>query len=117
MTSDTATDATFVRVGRVDDLTRGEGRAYAVGDEQIAIFLLGDGTVRATAAVCPHRGGPIADGQSDDTKVMCPLHQHLFAFADGFCNDRSIGPLTVYPARVVDGMIEVDPRGLTERLS
>ncbi|GAA1463827.1 Rieske (2Fe-2S) protein [Williamsia maris] len=107
MSTDTATDVTFVPVGAVSDLTRGEGRAYAVGGDQIAVFLLGDGTVRATAAVCPHRGGPIADGQSDDTKVMCPLHQYVYSFADGACNDPSIPTLAVYPARVVDGVIEV----------
>ena len=110
MSTDTATDVAFTRVGSVSDLTRGEGRAYAVGGVQVAVFLLGDGTVRATAAVCPHRGGPIADGQSDDTKVMCPLHQYAYSFADGSCNDPAIGTLAVYPSRVVDGTIEVAVR-------
>ncbi|GGF42420.1 Rieske (2Fe-2S) protein [Williamsia phyllosphaerae] len=107
MTTEAATEVAFTPVGSVTDLTRGEGRAYAVDGAQVAVFLLGDGTVRATAAVCPHRGGPIADGQSDDTKVMCPLHQYAYSFADGACNDPSIGTLPVYPARVVDGTIEV----------
>lgn len=110
MSTATDTDVTFVPVGRVSDLTRGEGRAYAVDGDQIAVFLLGDGTVRATAAVCPHRGGPIADGQSDDAAVICPLHQYGYSFADGACTDPSIPALAVHPARVVDGVIEVGVR-------
>ncbi|SIR89076.1 Rieske (2Fe-2S) protein [Williamsia sterculiae] len=97
----------FVAVGSIEDMTPGEGRTYVVGGVQIAVFRLGDGSVRATSAQCPHRGGPIADGQIDLDRVMCPLHQYLFAFADGRCTDPSVRSLPVYPARVVDGIIEV----------
>ncbi|MGJ0121209.1 Rieske (2Fe-2S) protein [Williamsia sp. MIQD14] len=113
MTADTADGvgttgaATYVPVGSISDLTHGEGRAYAVDGVQIAVFRVGGDEVRATAAVCPHRGGPIADGQVDGAKVMCPLHQFTYAFADGACSDPSIGSLPVYPARVVDGVVEV----------
>ncbi|MGU3294601.1 Rieske (2Fe-2S) protein [Williamsia sp. M5A3_1d] len=113
MTSDTGdvvetrSPATFVAVGPISDLTHGEGRAYAIDGVQIAVFRVGPDEVRATGAVCPHRGGPIADGQVDGTKVMCPLHQYSYAFADGTCSDPSIGVLPVYPARVVGDVVEV----------
>lgn len=58
----------------VGDIRVGEGRAFAVDGEQVAVFRLRDGTVRALAAVCPHRGGPPADGLLDDRVVVCPLH-------------------------------------------
>lgn len=54
-----------VAVGSVGDLLPGEGRAYAVAGTQIAVFRMTDGTLRATDAVCPHKGGPLADGQFD----------------------------------------------------
>ncbi|MGH3778900.1 MAG: Rieske 2Fe-2S domain-containing protein [Pseudonocardiaceae bacterium] len=30
--------------------------------------------MHALQAICPHRGGPLADGQH----VICPLHNHAF---------------------------------------
>jgi nitrite reductase (NADH) small subunit len=59
---------------RLEEIPIGEGRALAVGDEQIAVFRLRDGSLRALGAVCPHRGGPLADGLLDGDVVVCPLH-------------------------------------------
>lgn len=85
-----------VVIGALDDLQIGESRAYAVGDRQVAVFRLTDGTLRATSAVCPHRGGPLADGQFDRAKVVCPLHQYAFAFGDGACTSDGVGSVEVY---------------------
>jgi nitrite reductase (NADH) small subunit len=63
-----------VTVGHVDEIPLGEGRTFAVDGEQIAVYRLRDGSLRAIGAVCPHRGGPLADGLSDDDIVVCPLH-------------------------------------------
>ncbi|HSV66950.1 MAG TPA: Rieske 2Fe-2S domain-containing protein [Mycobacteriales bacterium] len=73
-------------LGPVAEIPVGEGRAYAVNGEWLAVFRLrGDGGLRAVQAVCPHRGGPLADGQIDGELVVCPLHGNAFAFADGSC--------------------------------
>jgi nitrite reductase (NADH) small subunit len=85
----------------------GEGRAFAVGDEQVAVFRLRDGSLRALSAACPHAGGPLADGTVDATKVVCPLHQHAFVLADGAC--LTAGPdARAYPVRVEGGEIVVE---------
>lgn len=52
---------TGVSVGTLDDIPVGEGLAFAVDGEQVAVFRLGDRTLRALGAVGPHRGGPLAD--------------------------------------------------------
>ncbi len=70
-------------VGRAEEVPPGEGRAYVVADEQIAVFRLRDGGFRAVSAICPHARGPIADGQIDSAVVICPLHQHTFDLATG----------------------------------
>jgi nitrite reductase (NADH) small subunit len=70
-------------LGPLDDIPFGEGRAYAVGDETIAVFRLRDGSLRAVPAVCPHRGGPLADGQIDLRQVVCPLHLNAWDLATG----------------------------------
>ncbi|MFG1607562.1 Rieske (2Fe-2S) protein [Actinoplanes sp. NPDC049265] len=86
-------------LGRLSEIPLGEGRAYAVGDDRIAVFRLRDGSVRALSAICSHRGGPIADGQIDTKVVICPLHLTAFDLTTG-CSNGDQPPLTVYPVRV-----------------
>ena len=94
------------QVGPVEDIPVGEGRAYAVGDLQIAVFRLRTGALRATQAVCPHAGGPLADGQLDDSVVLCPLHAAAFELETGHARS-GLPSLRLYPVRVVDGNIAV----------
>ncbi len=82
-------------LGPVDQIPFGEGRAFGVDGEQVAVFRLRDGTLRALSAVCPHRGGPIADGTIDRQVVMCPLHQHAFDLETG-CSSTGAEPLHTY---------------------
>ncbi len=102
---------TSVVLGPMSDVQLGEGRAYAVGDRQIAVFRLADGTLRATDAACPHNGGPLADGQSDLGVVVCPLHQYAFRFSDGGCTTSSIGSVRTYQIADQGGQIVgvIDP--------
>ena len=87
------------RLGPLDQIPYGEGRAFAVAGEQIAIFRMRDGSLRAVSAVCPHRGGPIADGQIDAMQVLCPLHLNAFDLTSG-CSTTGADPLTTYDVSV-----------------
>ncbi|WP_258803259.1 Rieske (2Fe-2S) protein [Pseudarthrobacter sp. NS4] len=82
-------------LGPADQIPPGEGRAFAVEGKQVAVFRLRDGSLRAVSAVCPHRGGPIADGTIDRQVVICPLHQHAFDLLSG-CSTTGAEPLDVY---------------------
>ena len=86
-------------LGPVDDIPLGEGRAYAVGDDMVAVFRLRDGSLRALSAVCPHRGGPLADGQIDLRVVVCPLHLNAFDLTTG-CSTTGQPGLSVYAVSV-----------------
>jgi len=92
----------------------GEGRTVTVDGEQVAVFRLrspadrsdDEPIVRAVSAVCPHRGGPIADGQTDGCKVVCPLHLHAFDLSDG-TSLTGQPALKVYPVEIVEGKVRV----------
>lgn len=86
-------------LGPVDQVPFGEGRAFGVAGEQVAIFRLRDGSLRALSAVCPHKGGPIADGTIDQQVVMCPLHQNAFELDTG-CSTTGAEPLRAYEVSV-----------------
>ncbi|AGZ42014.1 Rieske (2Fe-2S) protein [Actinoplanes friuliensis] len=89
----------MTRLGPVDDIPLGEGRTYAVDGEMVAVFRLRDGSLRALQAVCPHRGGPLADGQIDLKVVVCPLHLNAFDLTTG-CSLSGQPDLTVYAVTV-----------------
>ena len=97
-------------LGPVTEIPLGEGRTYDVNGEMVAVFRLRDGSVRALSAVCPHRGGPMADGQLDAKIVICPLHLNAFDLTTG-CSTTSDYALTVYAVHVDDdGHLVVSPR-------
>jgi nitrite reductase [NAD(P)H] small subunit len=91
-------------IGSINDIPLGEGRTYAVGDDMVAVFRLRDGSVRALAAVCPHKGGPLADGQIDLKQVVCPLHLNAWDLTTG-CSLSGLPDVATYPVRVADDQI------------
>ncbi|WP_433292002.1 Rieske (2Fe-2S) protein [Actinoplanes sp. CA-030573] len=88
-----------IPLGSIHDIPPGEGRAFAVGGETVAVFRLRDGSVRATSAVCPHRGGPIADGQIDLKQIVCPLHLYAWDLTTG-CSLSGQPDISVFSVRV-----------------
>ena len=67
---------------RSDDIPLGEGRSITLDGRRIAIFRSAAGWY-ALDAVCPHRGGPLADGIVCDRSVICPLHDRRFDLQTG----------------------------------
>ncbi len=112
MSTDTSLDnptepsTTTLELGPLDQIPLGAARAFDVAGEQVAIFRLRSGALRAVSAICPHRGGPIADGQADERLVICPLHLNAFDLASG-CSTTGADPLQVYDVRVVDNQLVV----------
>ena len=86
-----------------------EGRAVGADVGGVRLLLVRDGSeVRALAARCTHRGGPLDEGDVADGCVTCPWHGSRFELATG---DIARGPATspqpAYETRVVAGRVEV----------
>ena len=95
------------RVGRLDAIPRGEGRVFAVAGQRMAVFRTHADGVFATQELCPHLGGPLADGLIDGAAVICPLHDRTYDLrsGDGLNTDCRV---QTWPARVgPDGVIVV----------
>jgi len=98
---------TDVVVGSVDEIPVGEGRTFSIDGEQIAVFRLRDGSLRAVDAVCPHKGGPLADGLADDRVVVCPLHGYTFDMCTGIEAGGADMSVRSYAVSTVDGRISI----------
>jgi nitrite reductase (NADH) small subunit len=74
---------TTVRLGSIERVPLGQGLAFKVGLQTVAIFRTRAGRVFALENRCPHRGGPLAEGIVGDGRVVCPLHAHKFDLCSG----------------------------------
>jgi nitrite reductase (NADH) small subunit len=111
----TTLTATCVPLCVLDDLPLGLGRSFVVGGVDgvtdpvhIAVFRNRSGKVFAVEGVCPHKGGPLADGMlaGDDT-VVCPLHSFRFEAGNGRCDQAEVCELVTYPVEVRNGVVAV----------
>src|SRR5258708_6126646 len=96
-----------VEVCRLDDLPVGLGRPFRVGDKMIAVFRTRAGRVFAVDGVCPHKGGPLADGMIVGEQVVCPYHAFRYDGPTGACDQAGACSITTYPVEVADGRVRV----------
>jgi nitrite reductase (NADH) small subunit len=64
----------------------GTAKEFALRDKTLCVAMI-DGKPLALDNVCPHRGGPLAEGTIEDGKVVCPWHQWEFDLATGAATD------------------------------
>ena len=100
----------WINVTRVENIPLREGRAVKLGDEEIAIFNLGEKFL-AVENRCPHRGGPLADGIVSGETVVCPLHAWKVCLQSGAVKrpQEQAACVRSFPVQVVGGVVRVDP--------
>lgn len=100
--------AGFVKVATTTDLASGEARKVEVGGKTIALFNIG-GMYHAIDDTCPHRGGPLSEGEVEGDVVTCPWHGAKFKIISG---DVLGGPsrtgVSCYPVRVSGSDLEIE---------
>jgi nitrite reductase (NADH) small subunit len=101
-------------VCRFDALRAERGVAALVDREQVALFRLVDGSVAAVDHLDPYcRAYVIARGivgsSGDRITVASPMHKQVFDLATGECLSEAGPGLRPWPARVVDGWVQVAP--------
>ena len=62
-----------MRVAAVGDVKAGESRVVDVAGRTVAVFNI-DGRFYAIDNACPHRGGPLAEGDLEGAIIACPWH-------------------------------------------
>lgn len=75
------------------------GEVKEVEVQGVAVCLANDGgTLSALDNICPHRGGPLAEGWMEEGKIVCPWHAWGFDLKTGVCAEEH-SQVKVYPLR------------------
>jgi nitrite reductase (NADH) small subunit len=96
-----------VRLCVLDDLPEGLGRGFVVAGRKVAVFRTRTGRVFAVDGVCPHKGGPLADGMLAGEQVVCPFHAFRFDARTGECDQPGECSIRAYPVEVQGGAVVV----------
>ena len=74
----------FIEVARINDLPVGRACVCTIGDQRIALYHTSKGFF-ASDNTCPHRGGPLGEGDIIGQEIVCPWHFFTFEVASGIC--------------------------------
>ncbi len=72
----------YTTVTTVSELPQGKGKQVTVGSKTLALFNV-EGTLYAIDNECPHRNGPLAEGEVQGLEVECPWHGARFNIGTG----------------------------------
>jgi len=85
--------------GRKELPAEAEAKEFSVQGHTLCVATL-KGTPLALDNVCPHRGGPLAEGTVEHGKIVCPWHQWEFDLATGQASHSPAAKATRYPLRL-----------------
>jgi nitrite reductase (NADH) small subunit len=97
----------WITVAKVTDCPPGSGFEAVAGDRIVALFNV-DGEFHALDGVCPHQGGPLAEGDLQGCIVTCPWHGWQFDVRNGEFQLRQSLVQPKFPLRVVGDEVQVE---------
>ena len=95
------------RVAGVNEIPEGQGRVVDVAGRTLALFNVG-GAFYAIDNSCPHRGGPLGEGDVDNGIVLCPWHAWRWDVRTGRNANNPAVTVACYPVSVVGGGVCVE---------
>jgi len=104
--------STWIDVGPVSVLTPDRGVAALVDGRQVAVFLVGDGTLHALDNRDPVSGANvlsrgIVGDRGGEAVVASPVYKQCFSLLTGRCLDDPDEAVAVHEVRTQDGRVHV----------
>ncbi|HEX5349866.1 MAG TPA: nitrite reductase small subunit NirD [Pseudonocardiaceae bacterium] len=102
----------WTAVCRYDDLVPERGVAALIDGVAVAVFRTHDGVLHALSNMDPFSGasvlsrGIVGDREGRPT-VASPIYKQVFELATGTCLDDPSITVATFPARVLNGVVEV----------
>jgi 3-phenylpropionate/trans-cinnamate dioxygenase ferredoxin component len=96
-----------LRVAAAGELATGEGRVVEVEGRELALFNV-DGVYHCIENACPHRGGPLGEGDLEGHVVSCPWHAWRWDVTTGANTNNPAVRVAAYPVTVEGGAVFVE---------
>lgn len=97
-----------VTLGKTEDVPAGEVRSYDANGVTVAVANV-DGTLYAFDDTCPHRQCSLAEGDLEETTVICACHGSEFDVRTGaLLNGPAEDPVAHYEVSVENGEIQIE---------
>ncbi|MFB5762493.1 nitrite reductase small subunit NirD [Paenibacillus medicaginis] len=89
-----------IRVASIQDIDLRGARTFRMGELEIAVFRLDDGSITALENRCPHKGGKLSEGMVCGSKVHCPLHDWKIDLASGLAQAPDEGCVATFRTEI-----------------
>lgn len=89
----------FIPAAKIQDVPPGRGVVSQLEGTSVAIFNV-NGKFFATQNHCPHRGGPLGEGELNGTTITCPWHAWQFDVGSGCHLENPDLKLRCFPVKV-----------------
>lgn len=98
----------FVKVALQSDLPPvNEAKEFSCSGKSICIANV-SGNYSAMNNVCPHRGGPLAQGMVEHGKVVCPWHAWAWDVKTGEAEQNPSVKVAIYAMKIEGGDVMVE---------
>jgi nitrite reductase (NADH) small subunit len=108
----------FVDVASVHEIGVGRTKSLRVADRTIALYHTARGFFSSDNQ-CPHRGGPLGEGDVIGEEIVCPWHLWGFDIGSGVCTGNPDVTIVTHEVRI-DGeriLVKLAPaRAVTSEL-
>ena len=94
------------KVAQAADLSDGQAKVVDVAGRSIAVFNV-RGRFYAIDNLCPHRGGPLGEGDVEGNIVVCPWHGWRWDVTTGANANNPAVKVGCYPVTVEQGAVFV----------
>jgi nitrite reductase (NADH) small subunit len=106
----------FIDVGSSSDIAAGRMASYRVNGRRVVVYHTASG-FHASDDRCPHRGGPLAEGDLMGEEIVCPWHLWGFDVRSGVCPGNPEVRVTTHEVRVENDRLLVRVNPVEEALS
>lgn len=100
----------WIRVSAIEDIPMDRARVVRLPQGGAAAVYRWSGGVHAVESVCSHQGGPLEEGKVVDGCITCPWHGYQYLPETGGSPPPFEEQLAVYPVRVQDGIVSLNPQ-------
>jgi nitrite reductase (NADH) small subunit len=87
-------------IGHISEFPERRGKVFRMGELELALFKLSDGTVKAVENSCPHKQGKLSEGLVCDGHVYCPLHDWKINLTNGIVQEPDEGCVRTFEISV-----------------